>query len=68
MFVDCPGTQSVDQAGLGLTEIPYLCLWSIGVKGIYHHHHQAVLIILSQAIFIDAIDDVLFSCVSRGQK
>lgn len=33
----CPGTSSVDQAGLEFTEI-YLCFLSAGIKSIGHHH------------------------------
>jgi hypothetical protein len=35
----CPQTPFVDQAGLELTDIPYLCLPSAGIKGRHHHHH-----------------------------
>ena len=32
----CPGTYSVDQAGLELTEITCLCLLSAGIKDVHH--------------------------------
>jgi hypothetical protein len=33
----CPGTHSVDQAGLELWNPPSLCLPSAGIKGMCHH-------------------------------
>uniref|UniRef100_A0A8C8URS2 Uncharacterized protein n=1 Tax=Peromyscus maniculatus bairdii TaxID=230844 RepID=A0A8C8URS2_PERMB len=33
-FDACPGSRSVDQAGLELTEIACLCLPSAGIKGV----------------------------------
>ena len=33
---ECPGTHSVDQAGLELTELRLLCLPSAGIKGVRH--------------------------------
>jgi hypothetical protein len=33
---DCPGTHSVDQAGLKLRNWPVLCLPSAGIKGVCH--------------------------------
>jgi hypothetical protein len=38
----CPGTHSVDQAGLELRNPPSLCLPSAGIKGV-HHHCPAIL-------------------------
>jgi hypothetical protein len=34
-FSSYPGIHSVDQADLEL----YLCLLSVGIKGMQHHHH-----------------------------
>jgi hypothetical protein len=34
----CPGTHSVDQAGLRTHRSTCLCLQSVGIKGVHHHH------------------------------
>ena len=42
IYLGCPGTHTVDQNGLELTEIhPFLSL-STGIKGIFHHYRPCI--------------------------
>jgi hypothetical protein len=39
----CPGTHSVDQAGLELKRSTCLCLPSAVIKGVHHHQSQSLM-------------------------
>jgi len=40
-----PGTPSVDQSDLELTETARLSLLNVGIKGVHHHSQQPLLLL-----------------------
>ena len=53
-FGVCPGTPSVDQAGLTVTEISVcLCLPSAGIKGMHHHYPAERTFKIRNIIFVN---------------
>lgn len=74
-----PGTWYVDQVGLELTEIPWFCLPSAGITGIYHHtwpsavqHHgdyfqEPLEIIWSSSLISSCFMPILFVYFSLRQ-
>jgi hypothetical protein len=52
----CPGTHSVDQAGLKLRNPPASCLPSAGIKGVRHHCPAFIMIYLFCACVRDHME------------
>jgi hypothetical protein len=50
---DCPGTHSVDQAGLELKSTTCLCLLSAGIKDT--HHHCLVKLFLKDKVWLERL-------------